>query len=428
MKLDVSSITIPKPTEPPDLEQIKGIADSFKEIGQSHPIIVRPANGSSSTYILVSGEKRLMAAKDLGWKEIEGEVRDVTEQAGKIIHLHENLKRFNLPWHEQVVLVEQLHSLRQSEHGVAKPGRPERGVEKEGWSVRDTADELQMGIGNLSEDLSLARALQSNRQLAKVEDKKTAIKLIKAAATRHLAELEATAPRGDDLANQVLFGDATEVLKQIPDQSIHHCITDPPWIKYYDRSLALDDRTAPVFREIYRVLKYNSFLYVVGGFDDFRYYAGYTEPNPEDPSGEPRHHNGLLQRLGFTVANTPIIWQKVSSLTRGGVRAWEYDRDFEFIIVAVKGSPSLVSSTRLSGVKAFKIVHTSAQIHPHEKPIELLDNLVSDCSYEGQLILDPFAGSGVLASACKRLGRKYLLIERDKTTYDNIVKRLEGKK
>lgn len=426
MILSLEVIKLETSTESIDEEQLQGMADSIKEVGLNHKPIVRLANDLANTYYVVAGEKRILAVKRLGWTEIDVEVRDVTETEGKILRLHENLRRFNLPWYEQVVLVEQLHILRQSEHGVATRGRPEKDTQKVGWTVRDTANELQMGIGNLSEDLNLARALHLDQTLANVKDKKTAIKLIRNAVSRHVSEVEAGLPTNkSELDDQILFGDSTSILKQIPASSIDHCITDPPWINFFEAKLTLDERTLPVFRELYRVLKYNSFLYIFCGLDDYDYYVGHDEPDPANPSGERIHIKGQLEKIGFSVANTPIIWQKINSLSRRGVRSWEYDRDFEFVIVAAKGSPTLASSRRLSGIKSFKIVHPSQMIHANEKPIELVEDILTDCSYDGNLIIDPFAGSGVLGMACKKTKRRFVLIERDKQAYDAIVKRLE---
>lgn len=426
MKLAIDRITIVDPSADIDQEQLKGIQDSIQEIGLSHPLIVRPAMNSAEGWLLVAGEKRLLAAKSLGWLEIDVEARDVTEQQAKVIRLQENLKRFNLPWWEQVVLVEQLHALRQAEHGVATRGRPIKGTEPQGWSIKDTAEELSVGVGPLSEDLSLARALRNNPTLAKVKDKKTAIRLMRVAADRYRTELDSSAPKfgkDEDIKNQVYFGDSESVLKNLPSASVDHCITDPPWIKFFDASLRIDERTLPVFKELFRVLKSGSLLYLFCGLQDYAYYAGTDYPDPDNPN-DTLHRMGELERIGFTVSNTPVIWQKINSLSRRGVRPWEYSRDFEFIIVAAKGNPTLVSSRQLSGIKPFKIVHPSSMVHPNEKPQELLEDLITDCSYEGNIIIDPFAGSGVLGSACKKQKRDYILIERDKKFYDNICKRM----
>ena len=434
MRIKIIDIVIPNPTPEIDPLQLTELAESLKEQGQSHPIIVRPANalldGGPSLgqpYVLASGEKRLLAAIQIGWVEIEAEVRDIDEKKGKEVRLHENLKRFNLPWWDQVELVAQLHALRQEEHGLAQRGRPsqENELKKQGWSIRDTAEELGVGIGPLSEDLSLARALQYDRSLKNVKDKKTAIKLVRIAARRQLAEYEADLPQQFDV-DQVFFGDSATILSKLPDMSIDHCITDPPWIRFFDPSLTLDERTVPVFRELLRVLRPGAFVYIFCGLDDYAYYAGWDAPNPTNPS-EKLHNRGILENLGYQVANTPIVWQKENSLTRRGVRPWEYDRDFEFVIVAAKGSPTLVSSRRLSGVKKFPIVPPVKMIHANEKPLALVEDLLTDCSYEGNTIIDPFAGSGVLGEACKKNNRHYMLCEREKKYYDNIQKRLAGK-
>lgn len=419
--ISLSQIDIENPTPDIDEQQLQELTDSIKEQGLSHPIMVRPAN-DSARYLLVSGEKRLLAMRRLGWDVVDVEVREIDEKKGKEIRIHENLKRFNLPWWDQVKLVEELHKLRQEEHGAAARGRPLKDTpEKIGWSIRDTAEELGVGIGPLSEDLSLARALKSDPTLAKVTDKKTAIRLVRNAATRFQAEREAKLPsnqRGN--IDEVFFGDATTILQQIPTNSVDHSITDPPWIKFFEASLRIDERTLPVFKELYRVLKPGAFLFVFAGLDDYAYYAGTTLPSADKTPGE-------LEKIGFQVSNTPVIWQKKNSLSRRGVRPWEFDRDFEFIVVAVKGSPALTSSRVLSGIKTFPIVPPMKMIHPNEKPIELLVDIIGDCSYEGNVIIDPFAGSGVLGMACRRSDRHYILIERDRASYDKIVKRLEEK-
>jgi DNA modification methylase len=421
VNIPVENIEIPDPSPYVDETKIQELADSIREQGLSHPIIVRPAN-SSGKWILVSGEKRLLAFKRLGLAEIKAEARDLDAHKGRELRIHENLKRFNLPWFEEVTLIEELHRLRQSEHGIASSGRPKKNEEKTGWSLRDTAEELGMGIGVISEDLTLARALKANPNLAKTEDKKTALRLARIAVQRYESELVAGLPVQFDV-NTVYLGDSSNVLKQFPPNSIDHCITDPPWIKFFDPSLRLDERTLPVFRELYRVLKHGSFLYVFCGLDDYHYYAGTDMPNPKAP-GETIHTPGELEKIGFTVSATPVIWQKLNSLSRRGVRPWEYERDFEFIVVAVKGSPALTSGTLFSGIKKFAIVHNMHAIHPNEKPVELIEDILNDCSYEGNIIVDPFGGSGVLGDACKKKSRKYIICERDKKFYEGICKRL----
>lgn len=437
------------PSAEVDEEEIKNIADSIKEVGLSHPVIVRPANGShepgcpaiaddesdqvlhdymecackwKGKFELVSGEKRIRAFLLLGLEEIPADVREIDETEGRVIRAHENLKRHNLPWWEEAALIEQLHALRQQQHGVGQPGRPAKDTEKAGWGIRDTARELGLAIGPIAEDLQLARAVLFDPSLRNVRDKKTAVRLVRIAARRHSAEEDAglKAPEGLEV-NQTYFGDSASILAHFPSQSVDHAILDPPWINFFEPSLALDERTLPVFRELYRVLKINSFMLTFAGLDDITYYCGYDVRNKE---GEIVHIKGEFEKIGWTVAKTPIIWQKLKSLSRRGVRPWEYDRDFEFIIIAVKGAPALTAPTAISSFKAFDAVPVRSLLHPNEKPVELLEALIKDISYEGNIIIDPFAGSFVTADACKKTKRRFVAIERDKKFYDQGRKRL----
>lgn len=423
MKIEISKISFVVTTENDEARQkelqdnIDGISDSLKELGLSHPIIVRP-NGEG--YILVSGEKRIRAAQKLEWKDIEAEVRHVTEIQGKIIQTHENLKRYNLPWWEAALLVEALHKFRQQEHGDSQIGRPKKGEEKSGWGIRDTARELGLALGPVAEDLQLARAVQFDPSLRNIKDKKTAVRLVKIAARRHEAEEEAGLS-ADIEVNQAYFGDSASILSQFPPGSVDHCITDPPWINFFEEELTLDKRTLPVFKEIYRVLRLQGFLYLFCGLDDYSYYCGYDRRTDK---GEIAHTAGELEKIGFRVSKTPLIWHKTHTLSRRGVKSWEYDRNFEFIIIATKGNPALTAPVALSGVKSFQAVHTRHLIHPNEKPIDLIKDIIKDCSYEGNIILDPFGGSFVVGQAAKELKRRFVVCEREKKFYDAGRKRL----
>ena len=64
------------------------------------------------------------------------------------------------------------------------------------------------------------------------------------------------------------------------------------------------------------------------------------------------------------------------------------------------------------------------QGHLTPKPVKLIENIIKHSSNEGDIVLDPFAGSGTTAIACKNLNRKYILIEKEKIYIDLINKRL----
>lgn len=382
-------------------DEINKLKDSIQSRGLLHPITV---TSSDSGYKLVAGKKRLMAFRKMNTSHIECLVLDdLTKQDVLEIGIDENLRRHNLPWYEEVELEKQLHLMRVAEKGKAR--NLGQGKGKTGWSLRDTAKELSKSIHIISDDMKLADALEHHPELRHVKDKATATKIMKRLAKQAGAETEAGMPI-DFPANEVLLGDSKELLKYYPSNSFDACITDPPWKKFFkDSDLTSDASTPLVFEQLYRVLKYDSFLYIFLGMDDFYDYLN------------------LLPKVGFKVQETPLIWHKTNVISHGR-RDWEYGRDTEQILLAVKGNPSLTESRQLSSVMTCPIIHYTKQIHPNEKPISLIEKIIGHCTFFGALIIDPFAGSGAILDACKKQGRRYVGIERDKNYFDLIEGRL----
>lgn len=407
--------------------EIEELAESIRERGLLHPLAVQALNTTPPKYIVRAGRKRLRACEMIGVTEVPCIVVSGDEKELKLIQIEENLRRYNLPWWEICEYIANWHRLRQEEEGIAQPIKGKATREKPGHSMRDTAAELGRSLGFISEGIALDKAVKRDPVLKNIKDRDTAIRLVRSAAKRIEAELGAEAPVEFDI-NQIYNGSATDVLKQFPHAAFNACITDPPWLKYVDEKLTRDDETVPVFEEVFRVLKPDSFLYMFVGFEDFRSYSR------------------RLPRFGFTVAKTPLLWIKkelrvVTPESEGfkakatlhgvviskGARAWEYSRDFELVLLAVKGSPSLVSSTQQSSILVYPPLPPVKLTHPHEKPIEAIQHILRDCTHEGSVVLDPFAGSGAHVEACESLKRRWIAIERDHDAYEKIKKRM-GKK
>ena len=374
---------------------VKDIASSIKEVGLFYPLIIKP-NG-----LVVVGRKRFVAHQQLELAVISCIIvsEETTDQECQILSLHENLKRSNLPWYDQVIKEKELHDLRQDQHGTGKRGK------KVGWSLRETAKELNIALGTLSEDLRMAEAVLADPTLAKIQDKTTAKRVILASIKRNTQEMEAGLIPVDCNVDVVHCGSSEEILKSYSNNVFDACITDPPWLEYKDRSLIKDGDTMKVFPELYRTMKSNSFLYMFVSTADWFIYQ------QELPS------------FGFTVQKWPLIWIKENVLTHG-TRSWEYQRDFELVLLAVKGSPALCS-TMLSAIYSCKVLHPSKMIHPNQKPSDIIHHLIDHCTFDESVIVDPFAGSGVVGEACRESGRHYVLIERNPSYATAIRQRLE---
>lgn len=127
-----------------------------------------------------------------------------------------------------------------------------------------------------------------------------------------------------------------------------------------------------------------------------------------------------IEWAGFTV-KSQIIWDRqvhgMGDLT--GTPAPRHD----VIWFATKGKyklpgkrpMSIVSSQRLSGDKL---------IHPTEKPVDLLEQLVLSYTKPGDIVLEPFAGSGSTLIAAKNQGRQYIGVELDPVYFERAADRL----
>lgn len=68
---------------------------------------------------------------------------------------------------------------------------------------------------------------------------------------------------------------------------------------------------------------------------------------------------------------------------------------------------------------------TDKLIHSAQKPFLVIERLVLLSSNEGDVVLDPFSGSGTTAVVCEKTKRNYICIEKDKEYYNSSVKRLK---
>lgn len=379
----------------PSPERLSEMEDSIRRQGILHNPCIKDNNE------IIAGKLRVLAARNVKFATLacNSYPSNLSEDEYLEISLEENLRRDNLPWHELVIKTKEYHELklRQNESSGVKG-------KKSQWGMRETAAELRVSLGNLSEDIKLADAIMLDPSLRRITDKTTAKKVIAENIQRSRQELGASRPVNIE-TNICHPGDAGVILKLYEDNTFDACITDPPWLEFRDPKLTRDKFTLPVFSEIYRTLKANSLLFAFVSTQDFFYY--YEE----------------LPKIGFSVQKWPIIWVKEGSLSHGR-KTWEYQRDYEPILVAAKGNPALTGGF-LSSIISCKVVPSMNLIHPNEKPSEVMKRLIDHCSYEGSIILDPFAGSGSVLKAARDTNRRFVGIEKEPKYFVKILERLK---
>jgi site-specific DNA-methyltransferase (adenine-specific) len=253
----------------------------------------------------------------------------------------------------------------------------------------------------------------------------------------------------------ILTGDCLRVLAELPEASVDLAFADPPFNIGYEYDV-YDDRKAKAdylawtekwLRAVRRVLKPTGSFYVAIGDE----YAAETKVR--------------LDELGLTLRNW-IVWHYTfgvhctKKFTRSHAHIFYYVVDpkrFTFNADAVR-VPSARQTTyadkranprgRLPDDTWVLRPQEDARLfpphsdtwyvsrvcgtfrerkgHPCQMPEALLERIVRASSNPGDLVLDPFAGSGTTLAAARRLGRRYLGVELSEQYADQVRRRLEG--
>jgi len=125
----------------------------------------------------------------------------------------------------------------------------------------------------------------------------------------------------------------------------------------------------------------------------------------------------------FTMRNA-LVWSKGGG-GMGDLRH-EYAKDYEIILFGARSRERELAGKRAGAVlHGHKRVPASRRSLPFEKPVSLLAELIERHSLPGQLVLDPFAGSGSTLEAAKSLGRRAVGVELDEERCEITAKRLE---
>lgn len=126
----------------------------------------------------------------------------------------------------------------------------------------------------------------------------------------------------------------------------------------------------------------------------------------------------LLESAGFTVRNC-IIWDKLQHGT--GDLEGDYAPQYEMILYATKGRHKL-RGKHIPNIIRYPKVQPQKLKHPYEKPTGLLEQLIRKSSDTGDLVFDPFAGSGATLRAAQQAGRRFVGSELE-AEYTELVRK-----
>lgn len=212
-----------------------------------------------------------------------------------------------------------------------------------------------------------------------------------------------------DIGNgQFWRGDCLELMADIPDGSVDMVLTDVPYnevnrkssgLRNLDKSLA---DSAPfdlekLIRKISTVCSGSAYI-----------FCGTKQISPIIEMME----DNFSIRLG--------TWRKTNPSPMNGNRMWLSGS--EFCVVGRKSGATFNEHCK-GAVWDHKIERS--KIHPTQKPVGLFERLISASTNPGDVVLDPFAGSGTTAIAAERTNRKWICIERDREYYEKACERVK---
>jgi len=195
------------------------------------------------------------------------------------------------------------------------------------------------------------------------------------------------------LINTIAHGDCIEIMRQMPEASVDFILTDPPYLVNYrdrdGRSIQNDENAdwlKPAMAEAYRVLKQDRVAIM---------FYGWTRV---DAFFEAWRSAGF-QPIGH------LVFRKTYASKSRFLR---YQHEQAYLLA--KGRPPIPKQP-LGDV--MDMPYSGNKLHPTQKPVSVLASLIRSFSLPGELILDPFAGSGSTCAAALLKGRKYIGIELD---------------
>ena len=228
---------------------------------------------------------------------------------------------------------------------------------------------------------------------------------------------------------ELRLGNAIELIKSIPDESIDCVVTDPPYrvtargnngssggmfkkkINMQGKVFTENEVKITDFAfELYRVLKEKTHCYVMCNQTNLQPYLN------------------ELTRVGFKVTRV-LVWDKGNK-----INSQFYMGQIEFIIFCRKGRAKRVNNCGISELIAIPNKKTKRKdgtnYHDTEKPVSLMQLLIEQSTDISGVVLDPFVGIGATPVACVKSGRNFVGYELDITYYSIAVARvnkLKGK-
>jgi len=248
--------------------------------------------------------------------------------------------------------------------------------------------------------------------------------------------------------NEVHQGDVMKKLQEIPDESVDLIVADPPYntshgnnVEYEEKnwkkldeswdSFTKDDYflfTQKWIKEAMRIMKEGASIFVFGSYHNIGFVNVTFEKNDMDILNEivwyKRDAFPNITCTRLTASHESILWAY-----KGNDKNYTFNYDW---VKETKWAEDAFdkADTQVRSVwnipKSKSKDETEHGDHPTQKPLSVVDRIIQMSSQEGDVVLDPFAGSGTSLVSAKKYGREYIGIEKEKEYVDLSANRLSS--
>jgi site-specific DNA-methyltransferase (adenine-specific) len=194
------------------------------------------------------------------------------------------------------------------------------------------------------------------------------------------------------LLDSIIQGDCIDIMRGMASASIDLVVTDPPYLTNYrprDGRKVASDRNGnwllPSFSEIHRLLKPNTLCVSFYGWPHAELFMG------------------AWKEIGFAPVSHLVCIKEYASRT--GYTCSHH----ETMYLLAKGRPPRPVNPPKD---VLEWRYTGNVLHTTQKPVEVMQTLIESFSKPGDIVLDPFAGSGSTGVAARNCGRHFILIEK----------------
>ena len=450
MQIDPKQINITEDRQRKDLGDLSDLKSSIARLGILQPLLVTPE------FQLICGERRLRCALSLGLDSVPVYIKGtVTPDDAEEMELEENVRRKSLSWQEQVCAIARLHKMRQHKAALSSTE----------WGLEHTGELVGLSTAAVCYSTKLAEAIVAGdkdiiactgvrdaytllveRRLT--EARKTQAQRLSLLPTKIVVMPEPTSPQPTAppadltaIATPVVVPTAGLSVKlyntpwnkfAMGEYQFDHIYTDPPYAIDMD-NLQQDGigMNVDLVRDTHDVEENMQLLHDFFGWACRRLarrgfmvvwcdYMMWRELyNAADSSAAVAQRKLHIQRW-------PYIWVKENQACQNGMPYSNFTKTHECAIV-IHGEDATLTS---AGIKAHWKGANDKSFHkatnPFWKPILMHQDILEAVSQPGQIILDPFAGSGSIPYAALRCGRSVVANEMDPVHYNDMFKRLHG--